>query len=135
MISFDTFLDLFHKSSNLQIFVLTLFFLVIFYYCYWQYRGVPPGPWGIPIIGFWPFIKNEGIDVQLRQLREKYGEIYSFTVTGNLFVSLNSLKLIREAHINKSDCFGDRFTGYGLLTYSFDEGEFLDLPLFFSHDN
>lgn len=120
-----TFFDILYDSSyNISIFqvsVATVFFLYFFYYNFWRYHGVPPGPWGMPLLGYWPFINSEEIHVQFQKQKEKYGDISSFSAAGELYICLNSAKLVKEAHLSKSDYFGDRFDGYSLLTVSFEE--------------
>ncbi|GFR29659.1 cytochrome P450 18a1 [Trichonephila clavata] len=55
-------------------------------------------------------------------LRKKYGDVFCFTSAGRLYVNLGSFKAIREAHINKADCFGGRYKDFNLLSYVFEDG-------------
>lgn len=71
-------------------------------------RGLPPGPTGLPFLGLWPFIDHKKCHLQLDALKKKYGEVFSFTCTGTLFINLGSSRAVREAHITKSDCFSQR---------------------------
>ena len=119
--SLSLFLDFLYNIPLIQaILAATLVFLCI-YYGISQLRGLPPGPRGIPILGYWPFLRQENAHLQVQELRDKYGEVFSFTATGHLYICLNSMKVIKEAHVGKSECFEDRFSDYSLLTLSFEE--------------
>lgn len=118
----DSIFDFIYTHGSLENILILIILLCIIYYFVFCY-DLPPGPWGIPLLGFWPFLKLEDGHLQLKEFREKYGEIFSLTVTGNLFISLSSMKAIKETLLNKSDCFEDRFTQYSLLTLSFGGGK------------
>lgn len=106
---------------SLAVALTTLSFAAI--YCCNKYRNLPPGPVGVPFFGYWPFLSDQNCYSQLKELREKYGDFYSFTSTGHLYISLGSFKALREAHVTKSDCFVGRFEDYNLLTAVFADGE------------
>lgn len=125
MTTLGMFFNFFNNLSTVQTVVATVILLVIFYYGFWQHRDVPPGPMGLPLLGYWPFLKMESALQQMEDLRRKYGEIFSFNVTGYLYVNLCSIRIIKEAHLSKSDCFMDRFSDYSLLTLSFKDGKFV----------
>lgn len=116
----DFFSDLMSNIGIIQTAAVIGLLLFIFYY-YLNINNLPPGPWGIPFLGYWPFLRIEAGHLQLQELTEKYGEVFSFTASGNLFICLNSCKALKAAHVSNADCFGDRFTDYSLLTLSFEE--------------
>ncbi|GFQ85644.1 cytochrome P450 18a1 [Trichonephila clavata] len=68
-----------------------------------------------------PFI-DDNFHLKLDETQKKYGEVISFTCTGRLYVSLGSVKIVREAYITKSECFGDRTLEYSLLHHAFRDG-------------
>ncbi|GFU80177.1 cytochrome P450 2B11 [Trichonephila clavipes] len=82
-------------------------------------KGVPPGPIGLPYLGIWPFMNNENMHLKLHKMKEKYGDVFSFTSTGRLYINLGSIKALREAHITKSECFGERLEDFSMLGYFF----------------
>ncbi|GBM22669.1 hypothetical protein AVEN_172105-1 [Araneus ventricosus] len=86
-------------------------------------KDLPPGPIGLPYFGYWAFMNNANGHLKLDVLKKTYGDITSFTYTGRLFINLGSIKAIREAVINKADCFGDRMSGYSLMTHLFGDGK------------
>ncbi|GBN15741.1 Cytochrome P450 18a1 [Araneus ventricosus] len=100
---------------------LTLLFMAIVYFVF-RNKNIPPGPVGLPYFGYWPFIKNAECNLQLDALKKKYGDIFSFTCTGRLYINLGSFKVVREAFITKSEFFGDRATGYSIMNHFFKDG-------------
>ncbi|XP_015927918.2 cytochrome P450 2A9 [Parasteatoda tepidariorum] len=89
-------------------------------YCFIRSRGLPPGPMGLPYIGYWPFFGTSTIHMQLRDQRKKYGEIFSFTVTGHLYIALCSFNAIREVVLKKTQNFEARTENFTLLKLFFD---------------
>ncbi|XP_035215946.1 cytochrome P450 2H2-like isoform X2 [Stegodyphus dumicola] len=87
-------------------------------------RGLPPGPSGVPILGIYPFLKNDNLHLQLDNYARKYGDIFSFRVAGKLFINLGSVKAVREAHITNSEYFSGRSTDFNGLTPLFGDGVF-----------
>lgn len=85
--------------------------------------GLPPGPTGLPLIGYWPFLKEDSCHIQLQNLAKKYGDVFSFRVTGTLFIHLASTKIIKEAHLTKSENFGDKMNEYSILKIVFEGGK------------
>ncbi|GFR22674.1 cytochrome P450 2J3 [Trichonephila clavata] len=97
----------------------TLFITIVYYAL--KRKGIPPGLSGLPYFGYMPFI-DDNFHLKLDETQKKYGEVISFTCTGRLYVSLGSVKIVREAYITKSECFGDRTLEYSLLHHAFREG-------------
>lgn len=81
---------------------------------------LPPGPSGLPILGFFPFVGKE-LHVTLTNLSQKYGPIYQIFLGGIRVVILNDAKLIRGAF--KQQVFSGRpntrltriLQGYGIV--------------------
>lgn len=58
-------------------------------------RRLPPGPWGLPVVGVLPFLGvRHKTFLQLQQL---YGALFSARLGNQLTVVLSDYKLIREA--------------------------------------
>ncbi|GIX85857.1 cytochrome P450 18a1 [Caerostris extrusa] len=100
---------------------LAALFITILYFAL-KGRGLPPGPRGLPYFGYWPFLSNNECHLELEALRKKYGDVFSFTSTGRLYINLATIKVAREACVSKSECFGDRMTSFNLLTSMFGDG-------------
>ncbi|XP_015912945.2 cytochrome P450 2F3 isoform X2 [Parasteatoda tepidariorum] len=84
-------------------------------------RGLPPGPLGLPLLGYWPLLKNDTCHLQLQELQKKYGDLFSFSYAGALYLNLGSIHAVREFHIAKADCF-ERVKDYSLLNLYFKNG-------------
>ena len=91
---------------------------------YWfKNRGVLPGPRGLPYLGLYPFLTDENAVVKLEEYKKKYGDLFSFTYTGRLYISLGSLKAMREIQLQKSDCFVDRFKDASIMSIMVNDGK------------
>ncbi|XP_054711511.1 cytochrome P450 2F3-like [Uloborus diversus] len=84
--------------------------------------NVLPGPRGLPYFGLFPGLTHDGCHLQLQEYTRKYGDVFSFTYMGNLFIHLGTVKAMREVHVQKSDCFEERFTRFSILTYLLSKG-------------
>lgn len=89
-----------------------------------EYRkNLPPGPRGVPILGFLPFLNSE-FHLTLTKLSEKFGPIYQIYLGRKRVVVLNDSKLVREAF--RQQVFSGRpdteltkiLQGYGKLKFS-----------------
>lgn len=58
--------------------------------------SLPPGPWGLPILGSLPFLKGD-LHLHYRDLTHKYGSLFSTRLGSQLIVVLSDYKLIRDA--------------------------------------
>uniref|UniRef100_A0A914XCE0 Cytochrome P450 1A1 n=1 Tax=Plectus sambesii TaxID=2011161 RepID=A0A914XCE0_9BILA len=65
----------------------------------------PPGPYGLPILGYMPFLGKRP-HVTLKNLAEKYGDIFQLQIGGQKTVVLGSIDFIREAY--SKDVFAGR---------------------------
>lgn len=63
---------------------------------YQQLKSLPPGPWGLPLFGYLPFMKNVDAHVRFGELAKKYGSIISTRLGTQLVVVLSDYKIIRE---------------------------------------
>lgn len=57
---------------------------------------LPPGPFGVPILGFLPFLGKD-IHLTLTDLSTKYGPIYQIFLGSKRVVVINDAKIIKEA--------------------------------------
>jgi hypothetical protein len=75
-------------------------------------RKEPPGPWGLPILGYLPFMDRK-MNLTLTKLAEKYGDVYQVAIGTRKIVVINGNATIKEAFApGKSDFSGrpDFFT-------------------------
>ncbi|XP_055954831.1 cytochrome P450 2B19 [Patella vulgata] len=74
-------------------------------------RGIPPGPkFTLPLIGDLLFLGKGDINVILRRMRKKYGDIFSMYFGPRLVIVLNGYDKIKEALVKNGDLFSDRPT-------------------------
>lgn len=72
-----------------------------------KYVKTPPGPWGLPLVGYAPFMTKQP-HVKLAKLSEKYGNIMYINLVGQPIIHLNDYDAIREAFVESGDAFAGR---------------------------
>ncbi|KAF8787690.1 cytochrome P450 2C15-like isoform X1 [Argiope bruennichi] len=72
-----------------------LFLLCSAIYNWIKSRGYPPGPIGLPVIGYMPFLGKKP-NITLRDLSKKYGDIFSFYIGPQLVICVNDYRLAKE---------------------------------------
>ncbi|GIY60314.1 cytochrome P450 18a1 [Caerostris darwini] len=81
-----------------------------------QNRKLPPGPWGWPIVGYYPYLTTTHLD--FTKLSKKYGNVFSFrTIGGRLIIILNGIKTIKEVLVNRADEFDGRPHGNTIVAW------------------
>lgn len=81
---------------------------------------LPPGPWGFPILGYYPFLSEKPYK-DFYKLSQRYGNVISISsVGGKLFVVLNGVKTIKDVLVNRSEEFHGRPEEDNLLTWISD---------------
>lgn len=72
--------------------------LLVFLY-YWKAsksRNLPPGPWGLPFVGYLPFLSKKPY-LDFKQLAKKYGNVFSIRLGSRYIVVVNDFKSTKEA--------------------------------------
>nr|DAD54443.1 TPA_exp: cytochrome P450 enzyme 41 [Aphis glycines] len=66
--------------------------------CQWYRRFVslPPGPWGLPLFGYLPFMNDVDVHLRFGELAKKYGSMFSARLGTQLVVVLSDYRIIRE---------------------------------------
>ncbi|XP_044271787.1 cytochrome P450 18a1 isoform X2 [Tribolium madens] len=107
------------STKILGVFLLVLF-LVRTVQMLKEASALPPGPWGLPILGSLPFLKGD-LHLHFRDLTHKYGSLISTRLGSQLIVVLSDYKMIRDA-FRKEEFTGRPITefttlldGYGVI--------------------
>ena len=88
--------------SLTEIFIVVFLFLVLVYLLS-RYKNLPPGPWGLPYLGYAPWLayvmyySDEPLHEHITRLGKRYGKVFSFTVFGTPFVVVNDHQVMKEA--------------------------------------
>lgn len=61
-----------------------------------EIKQLPPGPWGLPILGYLTFIGNER-HTQYMQMAKKYGALFSTKLGNQLTIVISDYKVLRDA--------------------------------------
>ncbi|XP_014285841.1 cytochrome P450 18a1 [Halyomorpha halys] len=108
------------ELRSLAVFIIVFFFGRRLWALLSRIRTLPPGPWGLPLLGYLPFLRPEA-HVQFAEMAKKYGGIFSLSLGNQFVVILSDYKLIREA-FRREDFTGrpdTEFTnilgGYGII--------------------
>ncbi|XP_017301257.1 cytochrome P450 18a1-like [Diaphorina citri] len=80
------------------------------------YSKLPPGPWGLPLLGYLPFLKPRNTYLQLHEMGKRYGPIYSVQL-GQLFaVVLCDAGLVKEAFSREEFNYrADLYVTHGIM--------------------
>lgn len=81
-------------------------------------RNRPPGPWGLPFIGYLPWLDPEAPYLSLTNLTRKYGSVYSLWMGSVYTVVVTDHKIIKK--ILAKDVFSGRAPLY--LTHGIMNG-------------
>ena len=88
-------------------------------------RKEPPGPWGLPIVGYMPFLGRQ-MYKGLTDLSKRYGDVFQVRIGTRKIVVVNGQRAIREALLQKNTDFAGRpdffsytaIPNFGFSTYS-----------------
>lgn len=61
-----------------------------------QVLQLPPGPWGLPVLGYLPFLRSDA-HLQFGEMARRYGSLFSTRLGNQLIVVLSDYHAIREA--------------------------------------
>ena len=88
-----------------------IFILILFYAVAAALRKrsslEPPGPWGLPVMGYMPFLGKK-MNLTINQLAKKYGDVFQLKIGSRKVVVISGQKRIREAMMNSGTTFAGR---------------------------
>lgn len=102
------------------IFTLIIIVLIIAYCVksYYDNKDLPPGPYGVPILGYLPFFKPEDVDGAVKEITAKYGPVVSVRFGTKLIVFLCDYDCLKEAFVKYADYFHGRPKDLYTATFS-----------------
>jgi len=103
-----------------------------------QNQRLPPGPVGIPILGYLPFLNVFNLGQSFSDIADKFGDIFSIRVGTELAIVLNSYDSIKKAFsksemIDRPDTFMFRFFSQGENGIASASGEKWQVQRKFTH--
>lgn len=117
-------------TDNIMYIILFLV-LICYLYASKKPKNIPPGPRRVfPILGNIPDLIGKDVIQVFKHFREKYGDVFSVYMGGQLIVVLNGYDTIKDALVKRGKWFNDRprnkiFTGReGETGIIFSSGEF-----------
>lgn len=85
---------------------------------------LPPGPMGLPIVGYVPFL-GDGTDMHRRvtKLAEKYGPIYKLDFGSKIFIVVDSSEILKEMTMDHGTIFENHASTVAVetVTYNFND--------------
>lgn len=80
---------------------------------------MPPGPRGLPIVGYVPFVRHESFHLQLAELAKSYGPIFSLRLGAKLSVVITSPAIAGEVLRSQDALFANRTPTVSSFTLSY----------------
>ena len=94
-------------QSSAAVFVMTLLVVKLAMMASKKRRNLPPGPRGLPLVGYLPFFGKEP-PVTFMEMRKTYGDVVSIRMGSWPAIVINGREAIREALVTKGDDFSGR---------------------------
>ena len=85
-------------STMTELLALFIILLILFYF--WrkirENSKLPPGPYGLPILGYLPFVNSQNPQKSMQELSLKYGDVFSLQMGQIFCVVLSDQDLIKN---------------------------------------
>ncbi|KAK1430563.1 hypothetical protein QVD17_13389 [Tagetes erecta] len=103
----------------LTIFVLAFVFLWYkFMFTKDSITSLPPGPYGLPLVGYLPFLGSD-LHEKFTNMAHKYGPIFSLRLGSKLHVVVNSMDLVKVVAHDMDQTFANRNPPLTALTITY----------------
>lgn len=70
-----------------------------------EWRRLPRGPWGLPVVGYAPFIRYDFVD-DVKALFAKYGKVFTINIYGTDIIMIADVDVLKKAMMR--DAFNHR---------------------------
>ena len=117
-------LNILSACSDVVWVLIILFILVFFAYNQLVDRAMQlPGPWGLPIVGYLPFLGGK-MNLTIDRLAKRYGNVFQLQLGSRNIVVISGQEMIRKALLNKPTVFAGRpdfYTYKTVKSFIFDD--------------
>ncbi|CAN0912197.1 Costunolide synthase [Linum grandiflorum] len=118
-----------HISVLISILVISSFIFIFVQRMPRRSSPLPPGPLGLPILGYAPFLKTNQIHTQFTNLASTYGRIYKFWAGPQLHVVVNSPLLAKQVLRDNESIFSQRKMPAAAVATSYGGSDLACLPM------
>jgi len=94
--------------GSVIVFILTLCLGLALYHSITRPRGSPPGPPLLPFIGNFHVMLRKDTRNLFRELRDKYGDIYSLNIGYTQWIIFNSYDVLKEMFVTNGEFTSER---------------------------
>ncbi|KAL8615480.1 hypothetical protein ACOMHN_053816 [Nucella lapillus] len=85
-----------------------VFLASLYLFKHFRAERPPPGPRGFPLLGYLPVLKAADKRQLFAELRQNYGDIFSFTLGCRLVVVVNGFERLKQVFVQQGASFLDR---------------------------
>jgi cytochrome P450 family 2 subfamily J len=93
--------------GSLTVRLVSVLAVLLYWYSTRRPAGIPPGPTGVPLLGYLPFL-GSNIHRTFNKLGKKYGPVFGVYMGDKLTVVLDDYDSIRKAFVDQGDAFSGR---------------------------
>ena len=69
-------------------------------------RNEPPGPWGLPIVGYLPFLDTKRPNLAFLELAKKYGDVFQLRIGSDKMVVVNGQRAVKQLYSTTTEFLG-----------------------------
>ena len=104
------------ENLVVTLFVTLAVYCLVGYYFDPKRKNLPPGPVGLPIVGYIPFIPSD-YEKGLERLTNKYGKIFSMRLASNDVVVISDFNILKKVMMNDAFNYRPDFSFFSLVPY------------------
>ncbi|XP_039258438.2 cytochrome P450 2U1-like [Styela clava] len=97
-------------GDSINTIIISVVSLLVAYYFYlreYKWKRFPPGPMGIPLLGYAPFLGDKASE-KMMKIADKFGPIFSLKMGDQTWVVLNTYDILHEALVKHGEVFSGR---------------------------